>query len=138
MSYCEDVNFLLVMYANKYIIAQADMDIMNFKHPAGKSAVQYGQALWMEGLRWRDVYDDYRQNVTFFEGTRKPIRQIDPRDWAKSKSASPKEFAFHEHSLAILQLCNAKPELGQSRPARTRAHSRDCLPHHERHICIDF
>lgn len=44
-SYCEVVNYLLVTYATDNIIANAYMDVTNFKQPPGQSAAKYAQAL---------------------------------------------------------------------------------------------
>lgn len=50
-SCCEVVNYLPETYAAGDIIAEADMDIMNFTQPTGQSTVEYGQALLTNALR---------------------------------------------------------------------------------------
>lgn len=65
----------MATYATDYIIAEGDMDIINFKMPAGQSAVEYVQALWGTALRCRPVYDKYRLKETFSEVLRQKMSQ---------------------------------------------------------------
>lgn len=57
-SYCQAVNYLLATNATDNVIAEDDLEIMNFRQPAGLSAVEYVQALWTEALRCGLVYDE--------------------------------------------------------------------------------
>lgn len=50
----EVVNSPLATYATEDIIAEADMDIINFKRPAGQSIVEYAQALIDESHTLQD------------------------------------------------------------------------------------
>lgn len=86
-SYCQVINYLLATYETHYKIVDNDMDIMNFKHPNGQSALEYKQALWTKDLLCRPVYDDtYRFKATFSEGLRQSIRQRFRSAWAKNRS----------------------------------------------------
>lgn len=71
--YFEDVNNLPAAYATDNIIADADMDIMNFMQPAGQSTVEYAQALGTNVLHGVPFCNYYRLEGTFIEWVRKSI-----------------------------------------------------------------
>lgn len=70
-SYCQVVNYLLPTYAADVIIAEADLNIVNLKQPAGQSAVEYVQAVWKEALCCGPVYKEYRLKGKFIEGLKR-------------------------------------------------------------------
>lgn len=74
-SYCEVLNYLLATYATDKFIAEANMDIINFKQCADKNADEHAQALWTKGLRCRLVYDEYGLKGIFTEGLRQSLSQ---------------------------------------------------------------
>lgn len=69
-SYREVDSYLLAVYANKDIIAEADMHMKNFKQSAEPSTVEYGQTLWTKAPCSGPVYDECSLKGTFIEGLR--------------------------------------------------------------------
>lgn len=77
----------------------ADMDIMNFKKPAGQTAMECAQALWAKALRCRPVYGRYLLMGTFIEGFKFSIRQRAQGYFANNRSGSLQELARPHCSL---------------------------------------
>lgn len=86
-SNCQVVNYLLATCVTDDIIAEDNMDIVNFKQPVGQSAVEYPQALWTEALRGGPVFDEYHLKAEFIKGLKHSIWQSVRSYWAKNKSA---------------------------------------------------
>lgn len=98
---------------------------MNFKRPAGRSAVKYAQALWKKALRCGLVCDEYSLKGTFIEGPRQSPRQSVRNYWEKDKSTLLQNLARNALSRANLQSGNETPESGQSRALQTNTGNRN-------------
>lgn len=95
------------------------MDIMDFKQPAGQSAVKCVQTLCAKALRCRLVSDIQSLDGTFFIGSRQSKLQFVGRYRAKTEWESLQKLAHQAMSLANLQSSNETPESEQSRSEHT-------------------
>lgn len=71
--YCEEVNYLLKMYATSDVIAESDAEKVRFLHRLTRTLIEYTKLLWARVLRCNRVYNKYITIGNFIEGLQDAI-----------------------------------------------------------------
>lgn len=108
-SWSKVLNYMLATYANKDIIAEDNMEFMNFKKSTGQKKVT-GQAFWTKALCCIPIYDEYGVKGTFRGWPSQSVWQSVGSVWARNKFAWLQEPTHHALCLVNLPSGTGKPE----------------------------
>lgn len=98
-TYCYVVNYLFKTYGTNNFIAEAEVEILNFKEPFEMFAVQYFQALREKAIWCGMVYNKQILNTIFTEGLHTFNRYSLCTYWGANRNATLQNLARHATSL---------------------------------------